>query len=129
MAELDAALLGPELDLLVLVALQVVLAVATAGFGLAAGLRRRRWARVGYLLALLLAAGTCAEALRVCYESDASTRGRLEGRIPGQFLPVERAQNHLALLRRHAAWGVGIAVATVAAGEGLRRVARRQAGR
>lgn len=129
MPEIDAVLLGHELNLLGLVVLQVVLAVATAGFGYAAGLRQPRWVRIGYLLALLLAVGACALTLFACYRADDSTRGRLEGRIPGQYLSEEKAQNHLALIRQHAVWGVGIAVASVTAGEVLRRVGRRQTGR
>jgi len=110
-AELDGVLLGAEIGIMVDLAAQCILAVVAGVVGCWAG---RRWVRVGFPLALLLAAAACGWTLYDCSEARESVRGRLDGRTPGQHLPRERGENHLAWVTRQGRLSVGIATATVA---------------
>jgi hypothetical protein len=107
MAELDSRMLGNELDVTLFVALQVVLALIALVIGYVG--------RNRFVLILILALAVIAGGATVyqCAQSEATVRGRLEGRIPGQFLPRERGENFLAWVERQRWYSAGIALATV----------------
>lgn len=109
MVDIDVLLLGDELGVMLMLAVQVVLAVIAVAVGCAG---RRRWARVALLAALVLATAACGRTLYQCAEARESTRGRLEGRVIGPYLSTERAENHLAWLENRAWLSIGIAAAT-----------------
>ena len=113
MAEIDPGLLSDELGILVLLALQVVLAVAAVTVGCVGG---RRWGRFAFPVVLVLAAAACAGTLYRCAKVRESIRGRLDGRVTGPHLPAKRAESHLAWVAVYGRLGIGIAVATFLAG-------------
>jgi hypothetical protein len=108
-ADIDPLLLGNELGVMIMLAVQVVLAVIAVAVGCAG---RRRWARVALLATLVLAAAACARTLYQCEQARESTRGRLEGRVIGPHLSTQRAENHLAWLEGRLWLSIGIAAAT-----------------
>ena len=109
MADIDPLLLGAELGIMILLAVQVVLAVIAVVVGFAG---RRRWAQVAFLATIVLAAAACGGTLYRCAVARESVRGRLEGRVTGPHLPTERAENHLAWLAGRLQLSIGIAAAT-----------------
>jgi hypothetical protein len=109
-ADIDPLLLSAELGIMILLAVQVVLAIIAVVVGWCAD--RRRWAWIVFLAALVLAAAACGGTLYRCAEARESVHGRLEGRVTGPHLPTERAQNHLAWLEGRLRLSIGIAAAT-----------------
>lgn len=113
MADIDTVILGTELALATLLAVQLGFAALVGVLGFLA--RRRggpRAVRVGFYSALLLSALACGLTLSRCAEARESTRGRLEGRVAGQFLDAERGRNHIAWVTDSGRLGIGLAVTT-----------------
>ena len=113
MANIDAVILGTELALMTLLAIQLVFVALVGILGYLARWRGgSRAVRVGFYSALLLSALACGLTLFRCAEARESTRGRLEGRIADQFLDAERGQHHTAWVTDCGRLSVGFAVLT-----------------
>jgi hypothetical protein len=126
-AELDAGILGDEFDIGGLLMIQLIVAAVALTIGYL-GRRQsgRRWARAGFVLALLLAVAACGGTLFRCSEARDTTQGRVESRIPGPHMSHEKAQNHLDWVWNRGLAGVTILALTVIGGGLLRHVARRR---
>ncbi len=113
MANIDAVILGTELALMALLAIQLVFVALVGILGALAGWRRgSRAVRFGFSAALLLAALACGLTLVRCEEAREATRSRLDGRVAGPFLDAERGQNHIAWATDCGRLSVGFAVLT-----------------
>jgi hypothetical protein len=126
MVELDGKMLSAEIGIVVLLALQLILAVIIVP----AGYLLRRWANsfsrvIGVLTLLILTGVTCGMTIIRCVAERAEIHGRMEGRIVGPFLSDEKAENSLALMSWYLVVSVAVAAATVLGAWLLGRLGRR----
>jgi hypothetical protein len=125
MINIDAIMLEDELAIVGRLAIQVLVFPAGLAFGYLGRRLVSRWTRTGFLLAILLAVGSCGATVYRCWEARETTLGRMEGRVRGPYLDSERANNHLGSVWTCGLVSVAILVGTAIGGRLIYRLSRR----